>query len=102
MLQKSSHKYSDDFFDLLFGSTNTSFGAFSRKHSHTNDVNHCFLSIFNSKVTGSFVVKVGPQGVSYSKKFRGKRGFPNLANSRTYQFTFPKYLIEYQNVKVVK
>ena len=23
------------------------------------------------------------QGVSYGQKFRGKRGFPNLANSRT-------------------
>ena len=46
-------------------------------------------------------MRVGPQGVSYSKKFRGKRGFPNLAY-RAYQFTLPKYLIEYQNVKVVK
>ena len=41
------------------------------------------------------------QGVSYSQKFRGKRGFSNLANSRTSQFMFPKYLIEYQNIKLV-
>ena len=39
------------------------------------------------------------QGVSYSQKFCGKRGFPNLANGRTSQFMFPKYLIDYQNVK---
>ena len=42
------------------------------------------------------------QGVTYSKKFCGKRGFPNLANGRTLQFMFPKYLIEHQNVKIVK
>ena len=30
------------------------------------------------------------QGVSYSQKFRGKRGFPNLSNSRTSQFMFSK------------
>ena len=35
-------------------------------------------------------------------KFRGKRGFPNLVNGRTSQFMFPKYLIEYQYVKIVK
>ena len=40
------------------------------------------------------------QGISYSQKFRGKRGFPNLAKGRTSQFMFPKYLIEYQNVKI--
>ena len=42
------------------------------------------------------------QGVSYSQKFRGKRSFLNMANSRTFQFTFPKYLTEYPNVKIVK
>ena len=40
------------------------------------------------------------QGVSCSQKFRGRRGFPNLAN-RTSQFMFPKNLIEYQHVKLV-
>ena len=39
------------------------------------------------------------QSVSYSQKFRGKRTFPSLANIRTSQFMFPKYLIKYQNVK---
>ena len=42
------------------------------------------------------------QGACYSEKFCGKRGFPNLANSRISQFMFPKYLMEYQNVKIVK
>ena len=42
------------------------------------------------------------QGVSYSQKFHGRRSFTNLASSRTSQFMFPKYLIEYQNVKIVK
>ena len=32
------------------------------------------------------------EGANYSEKFRGKRGFPNLANSKTSQFMFPKYL----------
>ena len=41
------------------------------------------------------------QSVSYSQKFRGKRSFPNLANIRTSQFMFLKYLTEYQNVKIV-
>ena len=37
-------------------------------------------------------VNVGSnQGVSYSQKFRGKRSFPNLVNTRTSQFIFPKY-----------
>ena len=40
------------------------------------------------------------QGVSYSKKFHVKHGFPNLANGRASQFMFPKYLIEYRNVKI--
>ena len=40
------------------------------------------------------------QSVSYCQKFRDKRGFPNLANNRTSQFIFPKYLIDYQNVKI--
>ena len=40
------------------------------------------------------------QSVCYSQKLHGKRDFPNLANSRTSQL--PKYLTEYQNVKVVK
>ena len=42
------------------------------------------------------------QGVNCSQKFCGKHGFPNLANTRTSQFVFPKYLMEYQNVKKVK
>ena len=41
-------------------------------------------------------------GFGYNQKFHGKRGFCNLANSRTSQFMFSKYLIEYQNVKIVK
>ena len=40
------------------------------------------------------------QSVSYSQKFCSKGGFPDLANNRTSQFRFPKYLIEYQNVKI--
>ena len=40
------------------------------------------------------------QGVSYSQKFCSKCSFPKMANSRTSQFMFPKYLIEYQNVKI--
>ena len=32
----------------------------------------------------------------------GKHGFPNQANSVTSQFMFPKYLMEYQNVKIKK
>ena len=39
-------------------------------------------------------------GVSYSQKFRGKRGFHKLANGRTSQSRFPKYLIEYHNVRI--
>ena len=42
------------------------------------------------------------QGVNYSQKICYKHGFPNLANSRISQFMFPKYLIEHQNVKIVK
>ena len=42
------------------------------------------------------------QGVSYNKKFCGKPGFVNLPNNRTSQFMFPKCLIVYQNVKLVK
>ena len=38
----------------------------------------------------------------YSQIFHGKYDFPNLAITRTSQFMFPKYLIEYQNVKIVK
>ena len=37
--------------------------------------------------------------VRYSQKFRRKHGFSNLVNGSTSQFRFPKYLIEYQNVK---
>ena len=44
----------------------------------------------------------GVQGVSYSKKFLNKHGFPNLAKSKSAQFMFSKYLIEYQTVKIVK
>ena len=42
------------------------------------------------------------QGLNYSQKFRGKGGFPNQADSRTSQFIFPKYLMAYQNVKIMK
>ena len=38
--------------------------------------------------------------VRYSQKFRRKHGFSNLVNGSTSQFRFPKYLIEYQNVKI--
>ena len=37
------------------------------------------------------------QGVNYSQNFHA---FPNLTYSITFQFMFPKYLIELQNVKV--
>ena len=33
---------------------------------------------------------------------RNKFSFPNFANSRTSQKIFPKYLMESQNVKIVK
>ena len=46
------------------------------------------------------IQKAQGQGVSYSKKFCGKHGFPNLANSRLPNL-FPKYVIEYQNVKIM-
>ena len=36
------------------------------------------------------------------KNFCGIRGFPYLVNGKTSQFMFPKYLMEYQNVKIVK
>ena len=42
------------------------------------------------------------QGVSYSQKFCGKCSFPNLSNSWPSEFMFSKYLIECQNVKIVK
>ena len=42
------------------------------------------------------------QGVSCSQNFCGKHSFPNLANGGTSQFMFPKYLMEFENVKVVK
>ena len=42
------------------------------------------------------------QGVSYSKKLCSKHGFPYLANGSTSQFMFSKYLVEYQNVEIVK
>ena len=32
----------------------------------------------------------------------GKHDFPNQANSVTSEFMFPKYLMEYQNVKIKK
>ena len=41
------------------------------------------------------------QGVSYSQKLRSKRGLPNLANGRTFQFV-SKYLKDYQNLKLGK
>ena len=42
------------------------------------------------------------QDVSYSYKYCGKQGFPNLANSKTFQFKFCQYLIKHQYVKIVK
>ena len=41
------------------------------------------------------------QGVNYSQKFCSKCSFPNFFNNRTAQFMFPKYGIEYQNVKKI-
>ena len=38
--------------------------------------------------------------VSYCKKFCVRCSFPNLVDGRTSQLMFPKYLIEYQNVKI--
>ena len=41
------------------------------------------------------------QGISYSQHFWVKCSFPNLADGRTSQLMFPKYLIENtQNVKI--
>ena len=48
------------------------------------------------------IIPLDIQGVSYSRKLHSKRGFPNLAHGRTSQFMFPKYSLEYQNVKIVK
>ena len=53
----------------------------------------------------SWCVKCGQplwnyQGVSYSQNLCGNHKFLNLANSRTSQFMFPKYLIDYQNAEV--
>ena len=42
------------------------------------------------------------QGFTYSQKSHSKCGFLNLVNAKTSQFMFPKYLIEYQNVKIMK
>ena len=41
------------------------------------------------------------QGVNYSQKFCSKCSFPHFFNNRTAQFMFPKYGIEYQNVKKI-
>ena len=40
------------------------------------------------------------QGVSYSQKLCVKSSFPSLVKNRTSQFVFPKYQIEYKNVKI--
>ena len=40
------------------------------------------------------------QDVSNSQKFRSKHSFLNLVNSRTSQFLFPKYWMEYWNGKI--
>ena len=53
----------------------------------------------NLKVALKFTLQLGA-GCSYSQRFRCKRSFPILANSRTSQFMFLIYLIEYQNVKI--
>ena len=37
--------------------------------------------------------------ISYSQKFHGKCGFPNLTNGRTSQFMFRKYLLGYRKWK---
>ena len=42
------------------------------------------------------------QGVTYSPKFWSQHGFSKLANGKTCQLMFLKYLIEYQNAKVMK
>ena len=47
-------------------------------------------------------LKMQLHGVSCSQKFCSKCGFPNLVNSRTSQFMFPKHLIEYQNLNIKK
>ena len=45
---------------------------------------------------------MGGENVSYNQKFFSNPSFPNLANSKASQFMFPKYLIDHQNVKIVK
>ena len=47
-----------------------------------------------------YLIMKNTLSVSYSQKFHGKRGFLNLANGGTFQFMFPKYLIQYQNIKL--
>ena len=59
---------------------------------------YSLLLFEKSLICGKLAVSV--QGVSYSQKFYGKCSFPNLANGRTFQFMFPKYLVEYQNIKM--
>ena len=53
-------------------------------------------------MSDTVISDVYSQGASFSQKLCGKHGFLNSANSRTSQFMFPKYLIEHQNVKIVK
>ena len=47
-------------------------------------------------------IRTSIHGVSYSQKFLSKCSFISVANGRTSQFMFSKYLIEYQNAKIVK
>ena len=50
----------DHLFLLLIGCPTVNFGSISRRQSHSPDVNHCVLSIFDPKVTGSVVAWLDP------------------------------------------
>ena len=55
----------------------------------------CTIAIKPFSKGMKFFTCFGVQGVSYSQKFHDKRSFPYLINSRTSQFMFSTYLIEY-------
>ena len=57
-----------------------------------------FLKNRKQRPTNAFLQRK-TLGLSYSHKFRGKRGFPNFFNSTTSQFML-QVLNEYQNLKM--
>ena len=48
------------YFNLLFGFPTANFGPLSRGQPKPSEVNHCVMFIFDSKVTGSLVTRLGP------------------------------------------